>query len=30
MGRPGPSLWGALIILAGVPLYYLFWGRRTG
>jgi len=29
MGRPGPSLWGALIILAGIPVYYLFWGRRT-
>ena len=27
MGRPGPSLWGALIILAGIPVYYLFWGR---
>ena len=28
MGRPGPSKWGAAIILAGVPIYYLFWGRR--
>ena len=28
MGRPGPSLYGALIILAGVPVYYMFWGRR--
>ncbi len=28
MGRPGPSLWGALIILAGIPVYYIFWGRR--
>ena len=27
-GRPGPSLWGALIILAGVPVYYLFARRR--
>jgi len=26
-GRPGPSLWGAAIILAGIPVYYLFWGR---
>lgn len=28
-GRPGPSLWGALIIAAGVPVYYLFWKRRA-
>ena len=27
-GRPGPSLWGALIILAGVPVYYLFAKRK--
>jgi len=26
-GRPGPSLWGALIIAAGVPAY--FWFRRS-
>jgi len=26
-GRPGPSLWGALIILAGVPVYFLFAKR---
>jgi basic amino acid/polyamine antiporter, APA family len=26
-GRPGPSMWGALIIAAGVPAYFLF--RRT-
>ena len=26
-GRPGPSMWGALIILAGIPAYYAF--RRT-
>ena len=28
LGRPGPSLWGAAIILAGIPVYFLFWGRR--
>jgi APA family basic amino acid/polyamine antiporter len=28
-GRPGPSLWGALIILAGVPVYFLFAKRPT-
>jgi APA family basic amino acid/polyamine antiporter len=28
-GRPGPSLYGALIILAGVPVYYLF-AKRSG
>jgi APA family basic amino acid/polyamine antiporter len=28
-GRPGPSLWGALIILAGVPVYFLFAKRST-
>jgi len=27
-GRPGPSLRGALIILAGIPVYYLF-ARRS-
>jgi APA family basic amino acid/polyamine antiporter len=27
-GRPGPSLWGALIILAGVPVYFLFAKRK--
>jgi len=27
-GRPGPSLYGALIIGAGVPVYYLFAKRR--
>jgi APA family basic amino acid/polyamine antiporter len=27
-GRPGPSLFGALIIGAGVPVYYLFARRR--
>ena len=27
-GRRGPALWGALIILAGVPVYYLF-ARRS-
>ncbi len=26
-GRPGPSLWGAVIIAAGVPAYFLF--KRT-
>ncbi len=27
-GRPGPSLWGAIIIVAGIPAYYLFrWTR---
>ena len=26
-GRPGPSLWGAIIILAGIPLYLVF--RRS-
>jgi len=29
-GRPGPSLWGALIILAGVPVYFLFARRVPG
>ncbi len=28
MGRPGPSLWGALIIVAGVPLYWFLGSRR--
>jgi len=28
IGRPGPSLWGAVIIAAGVPVYYVF--RRRG
>lgn len=28
-GRPGPSLWGALIIAAGVPVYYLFAKRSA-
>jgi len=28
-GRPGPSLWGALIIVAGVPVYYLFAKRSA-
>lgn len=27
-GRPGPSLFGALIIGAGVPVYYIFSKRR--
>ena len=27
--RPGPSLWGTLIVLAGVPLYF-YWKRSTG
>jgi len=27
-GRPGPSLWGAAIIAAGIPLYWVFRFRR--
>jgi basic amino acid/polyamine antiporter, APA family len=27
-GRPGPSLWGAAIIAAGIPLYLLFRGKK--
>ena len=27
IGRPGPSLWGALIIAAGLPAYFIF--RRS-
>ena len=27
-GRPGPSLWGAAIIVAGIPLYWVFSARR--
>ncbi len=27
LGRPGPSRWGALIILAGIPVYLLFRRR---
>jgi hypothetical protein len=26
-GRPGPSLWGAVIIGLGVPAYFLFKRR---
>jgi len=29
IGRPGPSLWGAVVIAAGVPAYYVFRRRRA-
>jgi APA family basic amino acid/polyamine antiporter len=29
IGRPGPSLWGAVIIAAGVPVYYVFRRRSA-
>jgi APA family basic amino acid/polyamine antiporter len=29
IGRPGPSLWGAAIIAAGVPAYYVFKRRSA-
>jgi APA family basic amino acid/polyamine antiporter len=29
IGRPGPSLWGAGIIAAGVPVYYVFRRRSA-
>jgi APA family basic amino acid/polyamine antiporter len=29
VGRPGPSLWGAAIIAAGVPGYYVFRRRSA-
>ena len=28
-GRPGPSLWGAAIIAAGIPLYLILRSRRS-